>query len=201
MQLPGELIGAMEIALTRVLTQDESAREELAGLAGRSLLIHVRELDLSLVLRPEADGIRVDNDPESDPDVRLSGGMRDFARNVFGSGDMLGGGIRIEGDVGLAQAFARMLQRADFDFEDWLAQRVGDVPAELFGRVARSAWGVVSRAAQTVPEDVSEYLREETRDLVGRYEVDAFTAEVDRLRAEGDRLTARMRRLKSRSVE
>lgn len=199
MHLPGEVTGAMEIALTRAFAQDARAREELADLAGRSLAIHVRELDLDLVLRPHADGIQVADEPEADPDVRLSGGVRDFARNVFGSGEMLGGGIRIEGDVGLAQAFARMLQRTDFDFEDWLAERVGDVPAELAGRFARNAWRVFSRAADTLSLDMAEYLREETRDLVHRDEVASFTAEVDRLRAESDRLAARVRRLNSRS--
>lgn len=199
MRLPGEVIGALEIALTRMLTQDAAAGDALASLAGRSLVIHVRELDLVLVLRPHTDGIRVDDEPEADPDVRLSGGVRDFARNVFGSGEILGGGIRIEGDVGLAQTFARMLQRADFDFEDWLAERLGDVPAELAGRFARSAWRVLSRAADTLTLDAAEYLREETRDLVHRDEVASFTAEVDRLRAESDRLAARVRRLQSRS--
>lgn len=195
MHLPGEVTGALEIALSRALTRQPAARDELARLAGRSLVIHVRELDLSLALRPQADALRVDDEAEADPDVRLSGSLRDFARNVFGSGDTLGGGIRIEGDAGLAQSFARMLQRADFDFEDWLAQQVGDVPAELAGRFARRAWGVLRRAGETLPRDVAEYLREETRDLVHRDEADSFAAEVERLRAQTERLAGRVDRL------
>lgn len=201
MRLPGELTGAMEIVLTRVLTQDSTAREALAALAGRSLVIHVLEFDLTLVLRPYLHGIRVDDEPDPHPDVRLSGGMRDFARNLFGNGETLGGGLRIEGDVGLAQAFARMLQRADFDFEDWLAAQVGDVPAELAGRFARGALGFLRRSADTLTLDMAEYLREETRDLIHRDELAAFIAEVDHLRAESDRLAARGRRLRPRLAQ
>lgn len=186
----------MEIALTRVLSRDRTAREQLQALSGRSLVIHVRELDLTLVLRPHANGVRVDDEPAPDADVHLSGGLRDFARNLFGGGEMLGGGIRVEGDVGLAQSFARMLKRADFDFEDWLAARIGDVPTELASRFARGAVGMLRRAADTLALDMAEYLREETRDLVHRDEVASFTAEVDRLRAESDRLAARVRRVK-----
>lgn len=195
MRLPGELVGAIEIALNRLLADDAAARADNARLAGRTLALHLRELDLELVLHPEERGIRVTDEPIADPDVRLSAGLRDFARNVLGSGEMLAGGIRIEGDALLAQAFARMLRRLDFDFEDWLAQRVGDVPAELVGRVSRDARDFVRRAAETLSLDAAEYLREETRDLVHRDDVAAFTREVDRLRAHTDRLAARVRRL------
>lgn len=193
MRLPGEVLGALEIALGHVLA--EGARTQAGRLAGRSLALYVRELDLELVLLPDSHGFRVSDQPLDAPDVRLSGDARAFARHLFGGGEMLGGGIRIEGDALLAQAFARLLRSAEFDPEDWLAARLGDVPAELAGRCARGVFGLLGRAADTLSLDTAEYLREETRDLVSRRQMAAWTQEVDRLRADTDRLAARLRRL------
>ncbi|MDN5937518.1 MAG: SCP2 sterol-binding domain-containing protein [Salinisphaera sp.] len=199
MRLPGEVLGALEIALNRIL-DDPQARAEAARLRGRTLALVLTPLDLELVLWPEGHGLRVSDEPVAQPDVRLAGDFAAFARHLFGAGEMLGGGIRIEGDALLAQAFARLLRRAEFDPEDWLAGSLGDVGAELVGRVARSTWGVLRRAANTFALDAAEFLREESRDLVHREEIIAWGGEVDRLRADSDRLAMRLRRLARRQV-
>lgn len=199
MRLPGELLAGLEIALARGLAQDPSAREQLARLAGRSLAVHLNGLDIDIGFTATASGLAVSDAPPADADVKLSGGLREFAR-VLAGGDAVAGGVRIEGDALLAQSFARILQRAEFDPEDWLAARIGDVPAHLAGRLFREGAALVRRAADTLSLDVAEYLREETRDLVHREDVAEWTRAVDTLRADADRLGARMRRLAGRLV-
>lgn len=197
MRLSSGALGTLEIALNRFLAGDERALAQCADLAGRSLALRVQELDLELYLLPHGHGLEVADRFATEPDVRLSGRLRGFARTLF-AGDnasLTGGELRIEGDVGLAQAFARLLQGVDLDLEDWLAQRIGDVPAHLAGRAARSVGAFARRAVNEFSLDAAEYLREETRDLVARAEVDEFSRTVDRLRADTDRLAARLRRL------
>lgn len=197
MKLPTETLGGLEIALNEYLGRDAEALRHCRAMSGRCLALHVRDLDLTLYLMPAAHGIQIADTLDGEPDVRLSGGAAGFARTLFaGEEAVLGGGdLHVEGDVGLAQGFARLLQSVDLDWMDWLGRRVGDVPAELIGRVLRGAGDLARRATSVLSRDVAEYLREETRDLIQREELVEFTRGVDRLRADVDRLEARIRRL------
>lgn len=197
MRLPTEALGALEIACNEYLGRDPEALGRCRALAGRSLALHVRDLDLALYLLPASHGIQIADDLDGEPDVRLSGGMGGFARTLFAGEDALlsGGDLRIEGDVGLAQAFARLFQGIDPDWVDEIGRRFGDVPAELVGRGARGLAALARRAWINLSLDAAEYLREETRDLIQREELAEFTRGVDRLRADADRLAVRVRRL------
>lgn len=197
MRLPTETLGFLEIVLNEYLGRDTGALRRCRALAGRSLALHVRELDLTLYLLPARHGVQLADAFDGEPDVRLSGGLGGFARSLFAGEDALlsGGDLRVEGDVGLAQGFARLLQGADGDWEDWLARHIGDVPAELLGRTARGAGSLARRAASTLSRDAAEYLREETRDLIRREELDGFVRGVERLHADADRLAARIGRI------
>lgn len=197
MRLPTEALGVLEIAINDYLSRDPEALRRCRELNGRTLALAVRELELTLYLLPVAHGIQVMDAFEGTADVRLEGGLGGFARTLF-SGDaslLAGGDLRIEGDVGLAQRFADLLQNVEPDWMDWLGSRVGDVPAELIGRAARGARTFGGRALSVLSRDAAEYLREETRDLIQREELAEFTDEVDRLRADVDRLSMRLRRL------
>lgn len=197
MRLPTETLGFLEIALNEYIAWDAETLRRCQALTGRSLALHVRELELTLYLLPARHGIQLADALDGEPDVRLSGGIGGFARSLFAGEDALlsGGDVRVEGDVGLAQGFARLLQGADSDWVDWLARQVGDVPAELLGRTARGAGDLARRAASTLSRDTAEFLREETRDLIQREELAVFTRGVERLRADVDRLAARVRRI------
>ncbi len=200
MKLPSALLGALEIGLNQYLSGDEAALESCAALAGCSLAVHLTDLDLALYFLPHAHGLQLVDYLSEPADVRLSAPLPVFARTLFAGDEasVMGAGLRIEGDVGLAQGFARMFQHIDLDIEDWLEPRIGEMPAHFLGRALRGASTFARRAASTLSLDAAEYLREETRDLVHREEVENWTREVDRLRADTDRLSARLRRLQQR---
>lgn len=197
MRLPTALLGALEIGINQYLSGDPGALERCAELSGRSLAVHLSDLDLELYFLPHAHGLQLVNQLDNDADVRLSAPLSVFARTLFAGDEssIMGAGLRIEGDVGLAQGFARMFAHVDLDIEDWLEPRIGDMPAHFVGRALRGARGFAHRAASTLSLDVAEYLREETRDLVHRDEVEQWTKEVEQLRSKADRLNARLRRL------
>jgi ubiquinone biosynthesis protein UbiJ len=74
---------------------------------------------------------------------------------------------------------------------------VGDVTAHQIGNLVRTASGWGRKAAATLAANVSEYLQEESRDLVTRTELEEFLSAVDELRESADRLQARLERLPS----
>lgn len=197
MKLPSAVLGALEIGLNEYVAGDTQALARCAELQGRSLTIHLSDWNLEFNLLAHAHGLQVMETLESIADVRLSAPAQVFAKSLFArdNASIIGAGLRIEGDVGLAQQFAAMFEQVDLDIEDWLEPRIGDVPAHLLGRVLRGASGFARRAAQNLSLDAAEYLREETRDLVHRQDIEKFSHGVDTLRTAADRLAARVRRL------
>jgi ubiquinone biosynthesis protein UbiJ len=105
---------------------------------------------------------------------------------------------QIRGDAEVANLYRELFRLARPDPEEELSRWVGDLPAR---KIAQAAQGVLSwarRARRTAGENVAEYLQEESRDLVGRTEVDEFLHEVDGLRETADRIEARLARLEQR---
>jgi ubiquinone biosynthesis protein UbiJ len=105
------------------------------------------------------------------------------------------GSIRIEGDAEVAQAFRDLLQAAQPDFEEELSRAIGDVAAHQVGQLTRGMLQFGKRVATTFAQNVSEYLQEESRDVVTRVEADEFNEAVDRFRDDVERAAARLQRL------
>lgn len=197
MRFPTAAYGALEIALNKYIGSDAQALQRCAALAGKSLLIELTDLGVTLVFFATDHGMQVMAAPETEPDVRLQGKSQAFARVFFAGAEegLTGGAFRIEGDVGVAHQFARLFTLVDFDIGDWLDERVGPVPAYFLTRGLRGAKAFASRAADTLTLNTAEYFREETRDVVGTREHASFADAVTELHADTDRLAARIKRL------
>lgn len=197
MKLPGSALGALEIALTRYLQQDAQALTRCAAMQGQALRIRIPELDLAFELHPDANGIRVAQPGEGEPTATVSGGFASLVRAWLraSEGAAAARELEITGDSEFAQDLLNVLREADFDFDEWLSQQLGDVAAHRVGQLLRGVLGYGRRVAETLTLDTAEYLREESRDLVHAEDVASWSAEVDRLREATDRLEARYKRL------
>lgn len=201
MAMPDPLLGALEIGLNRYLALDGEALRACATLDGKVIALHLREFGLSAWLHPGAQGVRVTGEPEAAADATLSGSLAAFARLMWPQTEraelLLDGSVQVDGDHELAQAFADILRRVDFDFEELLAARFGGVAAHGLGRFLRDAFGYGQNAARVLGRDTAEYLREETRDLVHRADIQKWMDGVDTLRDDLARLDARIARLRA----
>lgn len=195
--LPTPALGATEIALNRYLGSDTRALALCEEIAGRALELRFSDLGLRLVFIAERHGMQLRGALEGEADVCLTGAASAFGRILFSGGreGITGGGLRIEGDVGVAQRFADLFASVDFDITDFVDARLGPVPAYFVGKGLQQARALFSRAAREFPEQTAEYLREETRDVIGAWEHEKFVTEVETLRDDAERLGARVRRL------
>jgi ubiquinone biosynthesis accessory factor UbiJ len=202
MELPDPILGALEIALNRYLALDAEALRGCAALDGRLIALHLREFGLTAWLQPGTQGVQVLPSADRPADVTLSGSLPAFARLLWPQTEqaelLLSGAVEIDGDSELAQEFANLLRRVNFDFEELLAAPLGGVAAHGVNRFLRGAFGFGRHTAEVLGRDTVEYLREETRDLVHRADVQKWMDGVDRLREDVDRLEARIRRLQRR---
>jgi ubiquinone biosynthesis protein UbiJ len=106
--------------------------------------------------------------------------------------------LQISGDAEIAARYRELLELARPDWEEELSRLVGDLPARRISLAAQSALSWARKLARTASENLSEYLQEESRDLVSKPELEEFLVEVDELRETADRVEVRLARLERR---
>lgn len=180
--------------LNRNIAASSRAQDLCERLEGRSLGVQVEGLRLHVVARIESQRIVLAQEAHGEPDATVSGTPLTLL-SMVGPGArarLRSGAVTISGDADIAQSFQDLMRAAQPDFEEELSRLVGDVTAHQIGNVVRAAGGWSRKAAATLAANVSEYLQEESRDLVTRTELEEFLASVDELRELGDRLQARL---------
>jgi ubiquinone biosynthesis protein UbiJ len=189
---------ALEALLDRALALDPAARDRLAPLEGRHVELTWTPADLGLRLSV-ADGRIAIGPRQGDADLSLAGTLAGFARLAFpdGAGALPAGKVQMAGDADLARAIGQLAQGFEPDLEAALARVLGDTRGAIVATTLRDAFAWARRSAGTLVEDGADFLREESRDLPARDEVDAFHADVDRLRDDVERLAARVARARA----
>lgn len=198
MTLPSAAVNAFASAFNRYLQLDPEASARMATLQGRCIALEFRGLDSMLYVVPQADGIHLLQQSDSEPDTVLSGtplGMVSLGLGSNTEQTLFSGAVSISGDVETGQAFKAILDSMDIDWEEQLSRLTGDVIAHQVGNAARHARRFLAHARSTLEQDTGEYLQEELRVLPSRIEIENFMADVSRLAMDTDRLSARIKRL------
>ncbi len=196
---------ALEDAINRYLALDPEAPEKLQPFSGKIICIEITGMALTLLLTIEKDRIRVSTDNTgavADATLRGSvialikmGMQRDVADLL------LQGEIEIIGDMRLGRAFKAFLAGMKIDWEEQLSKTSGDVVAHELMKTARKFVGWGRNTTRSLAQDVSEYVQEESRDVVSGAELDGFYQQVDELRMAADRFQARMEHYKNSKAE
>lgn len=198
MSAPPLLCAGLEIALNRYLALEPDVLADLGRLEGRVIALQAEGPNWEFFLCPHATGVQVLDAWSGTPDVRVRARPSQLLRQALrGSASPLEG-VQVEGDAGLMQQFGDLLQRVGFDLEEWLAGFMDGGAAHRVNSALRGLAGWGRQAAGTMALDTAEYLREETRDLVHRDDVEQFVAGVDAVSARAQRAEARLAKLERR---
>lgn len=192
------LLRRIETDLEQRIAASETATSLLRQLEGRSLAIVLDGAPFALYLTAMPGRLAVDAELDEVADARVEGSLVAMARLAVsggGSHALRDGGVRFGGDAEIAERFWKLLEAAKPDWEDELSRLTGDVAAHHIGETLRGLRAFSSRVARTMGRNITEYLQEESRELVNRVEVDEFCEDVDRLRDDVARLEARLSRL------
>lgn len=194
----------LETAINQVLVMDPETLDRLRNLKGKVIAVDLKGLNVSLYLIPADQGLNVFGHFEGEADTVLRGTPVAIAKMglVREAGDVLfAGDVEITGDVELGQQFRQILDGLDIDMEEHLSHVTGDIVAHKVGNLFRSMtrWG--KNTINTLSQDASEYLQEESQDLPTPGEVDHYLKDVDTLRSDVDRIEARIARLNKRLKE
>ena len=192
---------ALETALNRALALDPDTRAALAPLEGRRIQLTLESPPLALEIRVGGGELQVgpvSEIHEADLAVRSTlGGLLSqlpFLRRDHGAPV---GKVRISGDAELARRLQQLAGRFDPDWQQPFTAVFGDVIGVQVAQAARAALHQAREGAQRLAENTAEFLTEESRDVVGRAELNAFHDDVDSVRDGVERLAVRVQRLRA----
>jgi ubiquinone biosynthesis protein UbiJ len=183
-------------ALNALVSLDGDHRRRLRGLEGRSLGIELRGPELRFVLLVEHGQFALlAEETEASAWIRATPGG--FLSMAASGGRSSGADLQLDGDAESARRFQEFFGSLDPDWEEGLTRIFGDVIGFQLSRLVSGGLDLAKHARDSMERNISEYLREESRQLVTATEMDQFLDNVDDLRDDVARLEARLRRLSS----
>lgn len=194
------IIGVLENALNQYLQLDPDSQQMLAKMEGKCLAIELKGLDITLYLLVDTKGIQIFSDYPETPDATLSGtpmALLGLALEKQPGPATFTDGVKISGDTGLGQAFKRLFDSLDIDWEEHISRYTGDIVAHKLGNLFRMGAEWQQQAGDIIRQDISEYLLQEDRLVPEKTELEAFFSQIDTLRDDTERLQARLQRLKN----
>lgn len=180
---------------------DEGIRSLLEELDNRKILFKFTDLNQQFGLRFADAEVFECSVPDEEADIVIQGTLMAVIKAVFSEDRNPARlqGVEITGDLKLAQRLYQIFDSAEFDWEEILAQKTGDVPARQIGNLLR--WGNRNLRGKdsTLVTRIRSTLIDQKQLLPTRSRVEKFMNEVDTLQADLDRLEKRTDRLDKRT--
>ncbi|MCY7353837.1 MAG: SCP2 sterol-binding domain-containing protein [Lysobacter sp.] len=189
----------LELALNRALALDEETRSALKPLDGRRVALQLESPPLAIQINVNGDQLRVGPMEEADaPDLAIRSTLAGLIAQLpfLRRDDALPvGKLHVTGDADLARRLQRMAERFDPDWQQPFASVFGDVIGVQIANAFAGALKAARITAKNLAETSVEYVTEESRDVLGKDELNAFHDDVDALRDDVERIAARIARL------
>lgn len=185
----------LELASNKALEYDPKSQRRLAKLQGKTMRLHLRPMDQSITITPQAQGLELSSSDHGDVDVTLSttlSAMIKITRDGIEDADLEPGELEMRGDPIIGQRFAQVISDLAIDWEQLLSEQIGQAPAKAVTIVAKQTRSFAEESRDKVIELVSTMVKDELNLTPDKSEVDKFLDDVDDLRANVDRLKARV---------
>ena len=192
---PAPLLRLLEGALNRVLTLDSSAVDSLLTLEGRSVALRLKPWPAPLQISVTGGRLVATDATAPDLAITASPGALLALAAERGGFQLPAGRIDISGDADLARRIQKLFASLDPDWDRPFAQFFGEAAGHQIAKGLRGAMSWGRTTAKSMLLNSSEYLREESRDLVAPGELADFIDDVDRIRDDVERLEARIERV------
>lgn len=189
----------IEAAINRYIELDPEMLDKLAVFDGKVIKIEIVGTGKTLFMFPGKHGIHISMTHEGEVDTVLRGSpLSLFKMGVVPNAAtmLLKGEVEISGNMRLGHQFKSVFSQMDIDWSEPLAELVGDALAYQMQQSGKklSQWGKDS--IRSVSTSLSEYLQEESRDVVTATELEIFNDAVDQIRNDVDRLQAKINLLR-----
>lgn len=183
----------IETTINRYLALDPEMLTKLAAFNGKVIKVELSGIGKQFYMFPSDRGVEVQAEYDKDADTVLRGtpialfkmGVTSNAANM-----LLKGEVEITGDTRLGHQFKQAFSEMDIDWSEPLAELVGDGLAYQMQQAGKNFFSWGKQSVESVSLSASEYLQEESRDVVTETELEIFNQSVDKIRNDVDRLEA-----------
>ncbi len=188
----------VETVINRYLALDPEMLDKLEVFSGKVIKLEIIGINKVLYMLPDGKCIQVSTEYEGEVDTTLRGTpMALFKMGIVSDAAtlLLKGEVEISGDTRLGHQFKNVFSQMDIDWSEPLADIVGDTFAYQIQQSGKKIGGWGKDVIKSVSSSVSEYLQEESRDVITETELNIFNDDVDQLRDDVDRLQAKIKTL------
>lgn len=184
-------------ALNQTLAYAPAAQAQLNDLGPQIWRLHLTDLALNLDLCSDGQHLSLHTPDDAVPDADISGASRDLLtllRSADKTAALASLPIRVEGSTRSFMQLQRLASTLDIDWEAWLGDAVGDLPAHHLATLARRAGGDVQAGFAGLQRATERYFIREKRWLVTRPEAAQMMEDTQALRRRVDKLAAQFQR-------
>ena len=192
----------LELASNKALEHDANTQTRLQNLQGKIVTLHIKDLDRAITVTPQAEGIELTDLAPERSDVTLSitlAAMVKIGRHGLENADLEPGALEMNGDPIVGQRFAQTISELNIDWEELLAEQVGEAPARVAITMAQQAKTFADQSRSQLHTIVKDTITKDMDLVADEKQVDGFMDEVDNLRAHVDRLSTRLNTLLSKA--
>jgi len=192
------LLEQVENALNRYLALDPEFQKHLAPLKGKIITVELAVLNSLFQLTFLEKGLELSPGQNLAAEMKIRGtplnllslALRGDKKRGFFASD-----VTIEGDAELGQQITQLFDQVDIDWEEHLAQALGDLPAHKLSRFTKGLFNWGKQAKNSLTQNMNEYIHEEKPWFPPQEALEDFFRNVDDLRLDVDRLEARVKHL------
>jgi ubiquinone biosynthesis protein UbiJ len=184
-----------EVLINRALQMDLDSALLLKPLHGKSLLVEITDWKLEILFLPVSNKIHLRINTDTTADATLRATLQQFiafAKHAQAPGAFQQHKLQVSGDLGTLQAYQTLFQQLNLDWEVWLASMVGSTAAAGIGKSIKHLLNWQRQVCQSTAQDITEYLQEEKRILVGREELEDFYQDLAQFRQDLERFNANL---------
>ncbi|RUO80002.1 hypothetical protein CWI84_08565 [Idiomarina tyrosinivorans] len=194
----------IESAANQLLALDESSPQRLQALQGKRVRLVLKELPKAITVQVEADAVRMMTADEAavDCEIRTQLAVLPELRDSANITRLIkADALDIEGDPMLAQQLTQVFRQLDIDWEERLAEQLGDIPAHTIMRLWRRSRVQMQQLWQQNQRWVKGVVTDEKSLLVSQDEFQQWREQLQQLRSEIDRLERRAQQLSAGDLD
>jgi ubiquinone biosynthesis accessory factor UbiJ len=186
----------LDSAIAKVMALDGSVADRLVDLEGKRVQLSLASPDMSVHVSVKAGQLVLRGASLAPADLTiktelshlLALGMAKLSKTPVGLGV---GKIHISGDAELARQMQQIADQFDPDWDAPFAAVFGDVLGFQLARGAKNVARYAMRVGTSFANSASEYVQEESKDVIPRAELEQFYDDIDALRDRLARTEAR----------
>jgi len=189
----------IEDAINSILLEDEVLRSDILQFEGALLIIDFIGIDFKLNIKFCENKVKLyDEEPLANSITTISATTFDFInvlREINSEENITSSGLKISGDVAVVMKMIKVLKKTSIDWEQYLATKIGDVPASFIGVGLKAAREIFNNVTLSTGNNIKDFIQDEIELVPEQGEIEFFSDEVDQLRDDVARLETRITQL------